>query len=190
MATEKTTIYLGETGDKRHVYADVALEGSDGRAVTFTDHTTGPAPERVSISFTVATVKRRDPSTIPDSKIESCGQVPPEDRMVAYPAGDHASVIAQAWEDEHLNDMNAACDHMTAEMLTPSAEELEKFIASYSEQHPYAKFYGHTHKVQYWRMDNVVCPEIGYRWGGAWLARRPKAETVVALREIIHNNEQ
>lgn len=186
MAKNSTTIYLGKTAEKSHVYADISVEDSDGRTMTFTDHTTGPAPERVSLSFVTSRSYRDDPRDINDRYVESWGQVSAEDRVIADPATEHVALIERAWETQHLNDMNAACEHMTEEILTPSEEQLEAYAAG----NPREARYGRQSLLQGWRLKNAVCPETGYKWGQSWLARKPDPEIVAELRKIIADNEK
>lgn len=171
------TVYLGESERGTHVYADVRVEpGEPGKVVTFMDHSTGPAPERVSICFTE--LKRKgNPRTAPDSWHLGGGQIPPEDRRIAKTATPHLELIERAWATQHLNDMHAECDHMTPEMLEPTPEQ----IAAYAAENPRTPSYS---LIQYWRLDTVVCPESGYRYGRSWLASTPDPEIVAALKAM------
>lgn len=186
MAKNSTTIYLGKTAEKTHVYAEISVEDSDGRTMTFTDHTTGPAPERVSLSFVTSRSYKDDPRDIADRYIESWGQIPAEDRIISEPATEHVALIERAWAEAHLNNMNAACDHMTDEMLSPSDEELD----AYADANPERGRYGRTSLWQSWALDTVVCPESDYRWGRSWLARKADPELLASLRAIIADNEK
>src|SRR5690606_31843917 len=91
----------------------------------------------------------------------------------------------------HLNTMNAACDHMTAEMLTPSDEVLDAYIeAKRAERGEWrekysAAFYGRADALQKWRLDHVVCPETGYRWGRAWLAKEIPSPVLDAVKLAV-----
>ena len=177
----KATIYLGKTAEKTHVYAEISVEDSDGRTLTFTDHTTGPAPDLVSLSFVTSRSYKDDPRDIADRYIESWGQTPAKDRVIAEPATEHVALIERAWAEYHLNDMNAACDHMTEEMLSPSDEELDAYAAA----NPERARYGRTSLWQNWALDTVSCPETGYRWGRSWLARSVPDDVITQVRNII-----
>ncbi|MDF2915932.1 MAG: hypothetical protein K0S70_149, partial [Microbacterium sp.] len=130
-------IGLGWTADRFRVVATLTLETPEpGAVATFTDHTTGPAPERISVSWEA--LKYRGTSR----EEGSAGQVPSEDRVIARRAvagqngynysdadAETAAFIDAVWRDWHLNDMNAACDHMTPDALNPDAETLAAYRA-------------------------------------------------------------
>lgn len=154
-------IGLGWTADRYRVVATVALEEPDaGRTSTYTDHHEGPAPLRFAVMFDM--VKGSD---------WGGGQVPSEDRVIARRHEDDASPelaewIDAAWRAHHLNDMHAECDHMMPEMLARREDES-------------------TGEWQTRMLDTVVCPETGYKWGRAWLARELPADVIATARNII-----
>ena len=151
-------VYMGKTSNAEHVYAEIEIRPADDtRQVTFTDHSTGPRPETVSISFSVTNRKPRDPRNIPDSYYITAGQVPADERVIAEPAIPASAIVAinQSWKNDHLNELNAACDHMTPEMLAPLPGEPMHGKGGW----------------QYRMLDTMVCPVTGYKWGSAWLTR-------------------
>lgn len=173
------TIYLGETADKTHIYADISLTAA-GAPLTMTDHTEGTAPE-VAISFTELS-RQGNPRTAPDRVHISGGQIREAERVIVHRAraldADTLALIERAWRDDHLNHMHTECDHMTPEMLDPSPE----VIAAYLAEHPTKPSYS---ALQHYRLDRVVCPVTGYRYGHAWLAKQPNAADYAALTVLI-----
>lgn len=156
-------IGLGYTEEGCRVVATIAIDYSDGALVTFTDHSERPAPDCISVTWEV---------TRPNSRmIESAGQVPPEDRVIARRHARDATpevreFIEQLWLDHHLNDMHAECEHMTTEMLS--------------------KRDGETGSEWQKRMlETVVCPLTGYRWGRAWLAREVPVDVLTRTARLI-----
>jgi hypothetical protein len=149
-------IGLGWTAENRRVIAYVAVEDGSGVS-TFTDHTEGASPARVSVSFEVVA--------------DHFGQIPAEDRVIVRHHSNDASeetraFIEELWTAHHLNDMNAACEHMTADML--------------------ARHEGESASDWQTRMlDTVTCPESGYRWGRSWLARSVPADVLTKARKLI-----
>lgn len=174
----RTTVYMGRSKQGTHIYADIEIRpGNPDRMVTFMDHSTGAEPDEVSICFTELKVKD-NPRTTPDRNCLGGGQIPAADRVIVKPISEHVALIEKAWESDHLNNLNAACDHMTPEMLNPTAEQL----AEYAKANPHVASYS---LVQYWRLDRVVCPETGYKYGHSWLARTPDPEIVAGLSQIV-----
>lgn len=192
MRDNEWTHFLGWTAEGEAVYAHVRVERtSEGRTVTFTDHTQtdGPIP-RLEIMWTVARIGRTAPQYATgggrsmsepyfDGRFTGGGQVPPENRVVTKPALDPDTIafIEQAWGEHHLNDMQAACDHMRpgVDYEEPAAEDLPPSI------------YGEQQARQHWRLDNVVCAAgSGYRYGHDWLAHRIPDDTWARLTDIAH----
>lgn len=180
MTRTERHIGLGWTADGLRVVATVTLETPKPGAspITFTDHVIAPVPERVSVSFEALKYRntRREEG--------SAGQVPAEDRVIARRHENDASpelaaFIEELWTAHHLNDMNAACDHMTPEMLNPDAETLAAYVA----ENPRASRYGQ--ELQTYRMEVVTCPETGYRYGHSWLARAVPADVIERVRTLI-----
>ena len=161
MNRNERKIGLGWTAEGARVVAHVAVEDGSGVS-TFTDHTEGVSPDRVSVSFEVVGGTPR---------LEMWGQVPAEDRVIARRHQNDASeetraLIEELWSAHHLNDMQAACDHMTADMTARHEGE----------------------SVRDWQtrmLDTVVCPETGYKWGHAWLARTVPADVLAEARKLI-----
>lgn len=173
-------IYLGETARGTFIYADIRLTpGTEPR--TMTDHTQGVANE-VAISFTELAVQR-NPRTAPDRLFVSSGQIQAADRVIARRArglsADTLALIERAWADDHLNTMQAACDHMTPDMLNPTPEQLAAYLA----EKPDAGRYGNA--VMHYRADRVACPDTGYRYGHAWLTKAPNAADYAALAALV-----
>lgn len=195
-----TEVYLGRTARNEIVFADVCIEPASPlpTTVTFTDHTTGPRPAEIAISFsliqaykTESANKGKRAEDFPDSRWLSVGQVPPRERILIGALDPAVRVVEDAWKRHHLNLTNAACDHMTEEMLTPSDEVLDAYIAAevakrgeWREKYSPA-FYGRSDALQKWRLDNVTCPVTGYRWGQAWLAKKVDDAIVDALRAAV-----
>lgn len=190
-------IGLGWTAEGYRVVALVALEPPENdRVQQYTDHVERAKPERVSVSFEVVDM-RRGHSDNRGSWI-SGGQTPAEDRVIVRRHENDATeeeraFIEQVWVDHHLSDMNAACDHMTPEMLEPADDVLEAYVIAYREKRgewreKYSPaFYGRQNQVQKWRLDNVVCPETGYRWGHAWLAKTVPDDVLAKVRTLIES---
>lgn len=157
-------IGLGWTEDGERVVAHVAVEDGSGTS-KFTDHTEGPNPARVSVSFEVIGKGR------PGQRFESFGQVPSAERVIVRrhendASAETAAFIDELWNTHHLNDMQAACDHMTPEMLARHEGES-------------------TSDWQTRMLDTVTCPETGYKWGHAWLARKVPADVLTKARKLI-----
>lgn len=173
------TYYAGRTAEGHHVWVDVRADVETGKTLTLTDHTTTDAPmRRVSASWTVADGKSiARPQAFAtggvgsmssprfDRAVMSMGQTPPEDRVVTDPAldPDTLAFIERTWADWHLNDVQAACDHMREgiDWQVPDDADLPE------------SRYGRGDALQKWKLDNVTCAAgTGYRWGHAWLAKR------------------
>ena len=153
-------IGLGWTEYGERVVAHVSIESGAGKGMSvFTDHSEGTSPDRVSVSFEVIGGKY---------KSESYGQIPADERVIVRSHANDAdeatrAFIDELWSAHHLNDMNAACDHMTPEMTARHKGES-------------------TQDWQHRMLDTVTCPETGYKWGHAWLARTAPAD----VREKAH----
>ncbi|QNJ55588.1 hypothetical protein SEA_PHINKY_97 [Microbacterium phage Phinky] len=180
-----TEVYLGRTARDELVFASVRIEPANpGEMVIFTDHATGPRPEEIAITFSLIQAYRgvdtnagRRASDYPDNRWISGGQTSAEDRVLIGSVDPAVRIVEQAWARHHLNLMNAACEHMTDEMLTPSDDELTAYM-----EHA---LYGRRNALQKWRLDTVVCPVTGYRYGHAWLAKRVDPIEVEALRTAV-----
>lgn len=191
-----TTIYLGRTAgtdDAKglHVWAEVELRaGSDlctDRDPNQLHQTTSHEQVRegdlvnVSVTFIMATRKASSVEMLNSDRFDRyvvCGgQVSAEERVIAERSADltadDLALIERMWAEDHLNTMNAACDHTDRE---PSAEELA--AADFPVQ------YGRP-DITKWKLRNLVCPETGYRWGSAWLVKCLPAERVTEYRELI-----
>jgi len=194
--TGNQDIYLGRSDEGHWIFADVRITPADPeRIVQFTDHSTGPKPTSLGIMFTVVDGARgrHRPQHATDAHDRwwlQSGQVPPIDRRISDPLP-HTRLIENAWLDWHLNDMKPACDHMTDEMLNPADDVLDEYIRVKTEERgewreKYSPaFYGRRDALQKWRLDNVVCPETGYKWGHAWLARHLPDELVHDLMPYV-----
>lgn len=152
-------IGLGWTAEGGRVVAHVRVE--EGKGISqYMDHTQAADPDRVSVSFEVV-----------GGGHESFGQIGSEDRVIARRHANDASpelaaFIDELWSVHHLNDMHAECDHMTPDMLARHEGES-------------------TSDWQTRMLDTVVCPESGYKWGRAWLARTVPAETLAKARTLV-----
>lgn len=168
-------IGLGYTEKGYRVVAEIRLdEPTPGKETTFIDHSTGPAPAQLGIMFNVVSPTNRH------------GQVPAEDRVITRrasndpgPATDAA--INRVWERWHLNDMRAACEHMTEEMLNPADEVLDAYLA----EHPERGRYGRLDALQSYRLDHVACPVTGYTWGHSWLAETISDDDLAIIRTLL-----
>lgn len=126
--------YIGRDRDGLKVYVEINLT-KQRLGMTGTDHqpVSGPT-ERLSITGEIRKGRR----------VESCGQItlgPIDTTDSAWNAQDVAT-LRQIWADWHLNDMNAACDHMTVRK-----------------------------GGDYDANKHQVCAESGYKYGSAWLYR-------------------
>lgn len=172
--------FLGRTIEGYRVWAHVEISEPEQHArATFTDHSQGPAPVTLGISWTVL-ASPRHPNLADDRYLRGAGQTSPEDRVIPN-APDAVRVVEDMWLEFHLNTLKAACDHMTPEMLNPGSEVIDAWI----DADPNRGRYGRTHALQGWRLANVVCPDTGYRWGSAWLARTIPADRLDALRAAL-----
>ena len=155
-------IGLGWTAEGGRVVAHVSVE--EGKGISqYMDHTQAADPDRVSVSFEVVGKSRHD--------VQAFGQISPEDRVIARRHENDASpelaaFIDELWSVHHLNDMHAECDHMTPDMLARHEGES-------------------TQDWQTRMLDTVTCPESGYRWGRAWLARTVLADTLAKARTLV-----
>jgi hypothetical protein len=175
------TVFLGRTEHKELVFADIRIEPGGGKTVTFVDHSTGPAPDDVAIMFVhvedVPSARGKAPDRIAERWWIGAGQTPADKRVLVGDVSDHVRAVEEAWQHDHLNLLNAACEHMTEEMLSASDEELEAYATTQNRE-----FFTRDSMVQSWRLDNVVCPVTGYKYGHAWLARTPDPDRVARLR--------
>jgi hypothetical protein len=184
-----SAVFLGRTREGEKIYADVRIDEPKEGECEYTDHTVAPRSITVGIMFTVIDKHAPDRplELVPDGYWRSSGQVPPEDRVIVG-ASASTRIIERVWKDWHLNDVNAACDHMTPAILNPSDEVLDEYIRVKTEERgewreKYSPaFYGRADALQKWRLDNAVCPETGYRWGHKWLAKRIPDYVVEQLR--------
>lgn len=154
-------IGLGWTEDGERVVAHVAVEDGSGMSQS-TDHREIPTPDRVTVSFEVVGGKY---------KSQSFGQIPADERVIVRSHENDAdeatrAFIDELWDTHHLNDMKAACDHMTPDMLARHEDES-------------------TPDWQTRMLDTVTCPETGYRWGRAWLAHVVPDDVLTKARQIV-----
>lgn len=186
-------IGLGYTAEGLRVVAILGLYPAEpGKTITLTDHREAPDVDGVAIGFDLF-----DPSKSRNTSAYwvSSGQVPPEDRVVVRrhvtdATGPDREFIEQVWLDYHLNDVQAACVHMTEAALTPSDEVFAEYKARKVEERGTLQayspaFYGDGDALQKWRLDNVVCPVTGYRWGRAWLAEVVPEPVLTRYRELV-----
>lgn len=175
------TVFLGITRTNMLVFANVRILPASDRVVEFVDHTTGTEPESIAMSFSLVAnnsqTRGKKLARIADRFWWSGGQIPADERVLRF-ASDAVRVVEDAWKTTHLNLLNAACVHMTDEMLNPS----EATLREYGFQHPRVPDYS---TLQYWRLDTVVCPESGYRYGTKWLARTVSADVIRQLRSAV-----
>lgn len=125
--------------DGLNVYVTARLEEVNGSAYNTVDHDPAPmAALRLSIQGEAWRPRaRRDP--------DMCGQIVDLVRMIN-------PELADLWDAWHLNDMNAACAHMTL---------------------PEDKSYDA-------RM-HITCPVTGYKYGSAWLYKPLPADIAEQL---------
>lgn len=165
------SLYLGRTADGQPVECTIKVEQKIGTQ-TYVDHVTRAAPVRLSITWAVG----RD----------YFGQVPSADRVVATRAFGitQATVdtIDRLWREHHLNDMQSACEHMTDEMLNPGDDVVQAW-ANEEQASTHRRFYGDA--LTPWRIDHVVCPVDGYRYGRSWLAREVPEHDLALASTII-----
>lgn len=126
--------YIGRNRDGLKVYVEIEISKQRAGA-TGTDHkpVSGPT-ERLSISGETRRGRR----------VESCGQITlgPIDTTDSKWSTQDVATLRQIWADWHLNDMNAACDHIT---VVKGGD-----------------YDANRHKT---------CPKTGYKYGSAWLYR-------------------
>ena len=170
MPARDLAVYVGRNSEGHWVWVQIAIHPGEDRTVTYTDHTEGPAPERISISGTVLSSPRH-PCEAADRYWVSAGQIRDELDDIQN-LGDlsrlEVAALARIWDSSHLNDMQAACDHMTPEMLAQREGEPIHGEGGW----------------QYRMLDTVVCPVNGYRYGRAWLAKRADPADLEILRTI------
>jgi hypothetical protein len=140
---------IGTTKDGRRVRISVNFQDATGQHQT-TDHRTIEGGQRLSIT---------------GETVDSGGQILDDVRNIDRPAAGFTFATLQEvltiWEQYHLNDMNALCDHQTVVW----------------EETNYGK-----------RMDLAAigaCPVSGYRPGSAWLYREVPGLVVRRLAEIL-----
>lgn len=155
--------YAGKNADGHRITLEwaVSRQQNPASALTITHE---PVPYgAVCLSFTFT---ETDPKLRRDGGIVSCGAGAPEAArsVVVFDGNLDAEELAR-WADLaerwHLSSLQAGCAHM------PDREAL-------AEQVPdnYPQQYGRP-DVTGWAIENVRCPETGYRWGSAWLADPP-----------------
>lgn len=141
--------YLGRTADGEAVFGELEIEKGNGRIVEFTDHSRGPSPDRLSVTFTgmrkgLAKPWTHSTDTIPDRFWSWTGMFSGEewsrvtDTSHSELAEDDIAFLYSLAERWHLNTMHAECIHQ------------EKGAG----------------------LDSPDCPETGYRYGHKWLAER------------------
>ena len=172
------TLRLGVTDDGARVECTIGVYAQLGEH-TFVDHTKRPAAHRLTITWAVlGGFDRR----------EEFGQVPSADRIIARLnrgiTQGLVDTLDRLWSEHHLNDMQAACEHMTVEMLNPDADDLQAW-ANEEQATTHRRFYGLTDTLSAWRIDHVVCPVTGYRYGRSWLAREVPADDLALASTIL-----
>lgn len=179
------TVYLGRTARNELVFADVRISPETEQIVTFTDHTEGTSPAEIAISFTMFEGLKGDGDKgytidrIPERRLLASGQINAEERILIGEVNPAVRVVENAWAQFHLNRMNAACDHMTDDMLNPSDEALAVFEAEYG-----VNKWGQ--QLMDYRLAKVVCPVTGYRYGRSWLAKTINPGIIEELRDAIN----
>lgn len=185
---ESREFLLGSTASGERVTATLAVTYREGTA-TDREHREIAAPVSLSASFTTYHTVKPDPgrdwSRISDRFFVSAGQVEQAERMIAdedvSPALslDTLRFIESTHARYHLNDMHAECAHM-AELLDPAPEILSAYKAERAIAEPWR-----TPTLQGYRVDRVVCPETGYKYGNAWLVEIVPPEILARWVEII-----
>lgn len=174
-----TPIFIGRTAEREPVYVEIEIEHQAGE-YTLTDHSTVDGIDRISITW-IVTNPGSHVGNLNDNVWSSAGQVPPENRTIEDESRSQLShndreLVEQAWLDWHLNDMQAGCDHM------PTHAEIELLAVAAD----YPQRYGRPDTAGY-ALDNITCPETGYRYGHAWLSKVPPADIVAKLHQIAGN---
>ena len=172
------SLYLGKTAQGTHLYVEIKLERRHLSEIPYTDHEMRPAPETLSIIGSEFDRQVKSPLNAPDRYWISGGQNLDRLDDLTEHATPHTDFIKKMWKEWHCNTLNAACDHMTEEMLTPTEETLKV----YAEKNPRV---GSYNRLSYWRSRSVTCPETGYKYGSAWLAKAIPAEELDQLTAII-----
>jgi hypothetical protein len=181
--THRGDFYLGDTqhapGHWAHVFADVRISHTQPRidqpevTAETVDHRHITDYNTVSVTFEVIARRRgfnpvtMSPSMAPDSAWLEVGQVPADARRIhdgsmSPVSVEHRQLIESAWEQHHLNNLVAGCDHM-AELTVPDG------VADPT-----------GYKLQNW-----VCPVTGYRYGSTWLVREIPADQIEQLKSIL-----
>lgn len=148
---EKKVVYIGDIldGTKLPVFIEICIEFSG----------TWPRQkiERFSMHGVVAPMKNGDAKG-------SCGQIYDEiresvfEKTLEYSKGwDEVSVLGllRLWDDYHLNDLQAGCEHQRA-----------LGWKSYDE-HP-----------------SEPCPTCGYKYGSSWLTKEVPSKVIEVVRNM------
>jgi len=78
--------------------------------------------------------------------------------------------------------------HMTPELLNPADDVLDAFILA-AAQPGGRRLYGRVDALQSWRLDNVTCPETGYRYGRSWLAESIPDHALAVLARLVETGD-
>lgn len=154
---------MGWTEEGLRVIAEVTLTSpSNPGEVEYTDHVFRLPPMRVSVVWEITRGR---------GSFDSFGQIPASERVIARrhksdATEETAAFIERLWADHHLNDTHAECDHMTPEMLSKHADETGT-------------------EWQTRMLSTVRCPETGYKWGHAWLARSVPEDVLERVATLI-----
>ena len=149
---EVRDVYVGSTATGERISVDVRLTVRKGEGKHTTAHEPAPAEFYEFSASGESTLYGR---------YQSGGQMLDDLLTITKPARgltpEDIRDLHTLWQDWHLNDLTAACDHMPADAYKRYSEAGEK----------------------------VACPDTGYTYGHAWLVRVIPDDTAADMRRMI-----
>lgn len=179
MNTIDTKVNLGTIAHRQRVVIHVryGLDPHNTSPVTsMHTHETIARPDLLSITGELCDLTKRRTSS---NFVVAAGQIIDDVRTITTPAGtltlDDVNRLADLWRTWHLNTMRAHCAHMD---LSTTPADLPNYVSAAD------RATGRT-DVPTWRLDNLVCPVSGYRYGRAWLAEAVPDAVIAELSALI-----
>jgi hypothetical protein len=175
--TSLFTAYLGRDAYRDRVFVEVNLETLTPRAgMQTTAHEPVTEPV-IRLSISGWTLRYRSRTNRWSSGGQIVNSLVGMEEFAPGWTEDDVTSLRRIWRQYHLNDMQAACDHMDKRKARKAFDSVPAFV--WDEK---------TRTTSRPKDSDIpadmVCPETGYRYGSAWLFKAIPAEVMTELRRL------